>query len=240
MFFTGPWRSLFDRYADSKADLVGMLEDVSHGDGFGWKKGCRWADNSSCYTRGARLPCRLCKTWWPTLRVSRALGSQILEDLMGGATGNHEALPGAVCARLGPGRCSRTTLSAQDLGAFVLGNWNALRETSSELQGMEAGAYERFRFALPGLLRLRGKTARSLRTSQLLHPIKCAADPQAGFAQFLASGSGTRQERTMWREMANQTFPEWRRSMCCNLGRCAADGASQLHRGLSNSGEASV
>ncbi|KAL1503915.1 hypothetical protein AB1Y20_012376 [Prymnesium parvum] len=51
VLFTGPWRDLFDRFAQDDAQIIGRLTDVDVCDHFGWKDRCRMSGGERCEPR---------------------------------------------------------------------------------------------------------------------------------------------------------------------------------------------
>ena len=169
----GPWRLLFDRYANDRAHIVGRLTDVDICDHFGWKDRCRMAGGERCFSGPARQPCLLCKTSWPVLRLSRHLAMRIKSTLEAGATGHHEAFVGAVCARQ-PAICSRVSFPSSLAPAFALGGEPNFRPTAN---GVASSKFRYFQ-TVPGLLHAFNRS--SVQLNSIYHPVKCQADDRAG------------------------------------------------------------
>lgn len=189
VFYSGAWRTLFDRYSNSSADIVGRLETVQDNDHFGAKATCCLASGSRCFAQGAKQPCKHCKTFWPVMRLSRRLATAVGRELLAGGQGHHEAITGAICARHGPG-CRRVDFDSDRTPAYALGGQPGFRQTTYNVEMMTRRRAESAQAPSPFLMTLSGLARKyglpSIEKDRLFHPVKCQARAQAGLMQVKA------------------------------------------------------
>merc|ERR1712048_958067 len=117
IFFTGRWHTFFDHFSKNNASVLTAYEksDMS-----GVDAGLRL---SSCCVR-FQQPCPLnlsTKVFWPLVRLSKHVISELAVALNNGARGHHEVLLAAFCHA--HAWCRMEGFPSSFIGLYELGNW---------------------------------------------------------------------------------------------------------------------